>query len=90
MKKLFHIKIILQILDVLLIRKGILNQKVGLLTYDEAVYARAYPGKITIIYINLNDNYLVHMNYNIHPVISLKQGTTVTGSGTSTDPYVVK
>lgn len=90
MKKLFHIKIILQILDVLLIRKGILNQKVGLLTYDEAVYARAYPGKITIIYINLNDNYLVHMNYNGHPVISLKQGTTVTGSGTSTDPYVVK
>ena len=98
--------------------KGVVNASVGLLTYDEVVYAGGY-------YVQSNNNYylynntnfwtmspsgftnpyscvwqgysggeidLTHVNYvtlYLRPVIILKADTLVTGSGTSSDPFVI-
>ncbi len=101
--------------------KGILTSKIGLLTYDEALYAGNYPEKVSDSYIT-NGNYWYwlmspagvsnvdtrawsigvfgHINSSIVnigdgentilPVISLKSGLPVTGSGTESDPYVIQ
>ena len=37
---------------------------------------------------NFDDNY-THGTYGLRPVVNLKSGVTITGSGTKTDPYVV-
>ncbi|MCI5967209.1 MAG: cadherin-like beta sandwich domain-containing protein, partial [Tenericutes bacterium] len=98
--------------------KGQVNANVGLLSYDEVVYAGGY-------YLNKNDKFYLYssninwwtmspcgfnslvsfvwgfgvdelFNYNIQntagrfrPVINLKADTIATGSGTSSDPYVI-
>ena len=50
-------------------------------------------GNATIGYVH-NNGYIYYAgavaNDSVRPVISLKSGTTATGSGTTTDPYVVK
>lgn len=49
-------------------------------------------GHATIGYVH-NNGYIYYTGANandgVRPVISLKSGTTATGSGTATDPYVV-
>ena len=40
-------------------------------------------------YGGISDNF-VDTVFGVRPVVSLKSGTTATGSGTTTDPYVVK
>ena len=94
---------------------GVLNQKIGLLTYDEAVYAggyravqsnhylksyyfrtmspAGYNGDGAVWTVNIDGSLgALHPHYDseILPVINLNYDTVVTGSGTSTDPYVVK
>ena len=97
--------------------KGIVNSNIGLITYDEVVFAGGY-------YYQANSNYYLYNNINswsisptgfdqksyvwflntsgflsfnnssvylaLRPVINLRTNTIVTGSGTSTDPYVVQ
>ena len=98
--------------------KGVVNASVGLLTYDEVVYAGGYygqnnnnyylynpaitwwtmsPAGFTSGYSDVwrvntagyfNDNY-VYNAYAVRPVIILNADTLATGSGTSSDPFVV-
>ena len=98
--------------------KGVVNASVGLLTYDEVVYAGGYP------YSNNNSYYLYNNTYfwtmspagfsgsssyvwrvntagyidrsnvsntarAVRPVIILNADTLATGSGTSSDPFVI-
>ena len=98
--------------------KGIVNSNIGLITYDEVVYAGGYYSKANSNYYLYNkisywtmspvgvnrDNasawdvyslgYLslnyVRTAYLIRTVLNLKPDVSVTGSGTSTDPYVVQ
>ena len=99
--------------------KGIVNSKIGLITYDEAIYAGTYYGKSNTSYYlyngangiwtmtpagfyssyarewyistvgNMNRNRVSSSN-NYRPVINLNKNVSVTGSGTSADPYVVQ
>ncbi len=101
--------------------KGIVNASVGLITYDETVFAGGYfrngntnyylynPTSISywtmspagyggspIVWINQQDGYIAEYPINasttrgIRPVLILRADTMVTGSGTSTDPYIVE
>ena len=108
--------------------KGLVNASIGLITYDEVVYAGGYflqsnnnyylynssallwtmspsgvynyiasAGVITIYYNGSIGDHYVSYNYDstgsypnaLLPVINLKTNTLVTGTGTSTDPFVV-
>ena len=95
---------------------GIVNAKVGLLTYDEAVYSGKYHSQKSTSYLNngfdswiMSPNgvssgfsFMWNINYEsigygfttgsfcLRPVINLTSDVKVTGTGTSTDPYVVK
>ena len=98
--------------------KGLLNTNIGLITYDEVVYAGGYyHQQNNSYYLNSNkyfwtmsaagfsgassnvwlvdstgfvydDN--VHGFSHLRPVLILNADTLVTGTGTSSDPYVIK
>ena len=98
--------------------KGVVKSSIGLISYDEAVFAGGYAAKEnSSYYLYNNTNYwtmspggfgygssgvwwissngaIYTTNTSatllLHPVINLKTDVTVTGSGTSTDPYVVQ
>ena len=97
--------------------KGVVNANVGLLTYDEVVYAGGYYAQNNNNYYLYNNTYFwtmspagfsgsasnvwgVHtsgfinsyaVNYTlaVRPVIILNADTLATGSGTSSDPFVI-
>ena len=97
--------------------KGVVNASVGLLTYDEVVYAGGYYGKSNSNYYLYNNTYFWTMSpagfsgpyssvWGVHatgyidfysaegtcavrPVLNLNADTLATGSGTSSDPFVV-
>ncbi len=103
--------------------KGIVNANVGLITYDEAVYAGGYRNENNNSYYLYNGVYLwtmspagydgsyarvwlIYTNGNLingnvvenggssgkrtlRPVINLKANIKVTGSGTSSDPFII-
>ena len=97
--------------------KGVVNASVGLLTYDEVVYAGGYPYSNNNSYYLYNNTYFwtmspagfsgsfsyvwyvgttgdVYNNYvnitcAVRPVIILNADTLATGSGTSSDPFVI-
>jgi len=99
--------------------KGILNDKVGLITIDESMYAGGYyfksnsdyylnigsygiwtmsPAGVSSTYTGLwsigsNGSFNNHMISGfraLRPVINLNANVEVTGTGTSSDPYVVQ
>ena len=100
--------------------KGVVTSKVGLVTYDEIIYAGGWyyvSGLSYPYYLNsgnlyrtmspagFNDFYAyawlvdsdghtgrngVNFNYGVRPVLNLSADTLVSGSGTSSDPYIVK
>ena len=98
--------------------KGEVNIKIGLISYDEVVYAGAHPStKNNNHYLNknvyiwtmspagiYNDNarvwYVVtsgelagvesNSSLGLFPVINLKSDVLATGTGTSSDPYVIQ
>ena len=97
--------------------KGIVNASVGLLSYDEAVYAGGYYGQNNKNYYLFNNSTLLTMspagvasgyssvwymhNYGsinyyyvsdldrLRAVLNLNADTLATGSGTSSDPFVI-
>ena len=97
---------------------GIVNSSIGLITYDEVVYAGGYYNKSNssyYLYNNINywtmspagvysgyalgwhirssgsvNDYYVDPTYSLRVVLNLTADVAVTGSGTSTDPYVVQ
>ena len=98
--------------------KGVVSASVGLLTYDEAVYAGGYPYSSNSNYYLYNNTYFWTMSpasfsgsystvwfvytsgiinidsvgntsYRLRAVLNLNADTLVTGSGTSSDPFVV-
>ena len=97
--------------------KGVVNASVGLLSYDEVVYAGGYCGQNNNNYYLYNNTYFWTMspagfsgshsnvwyvyptgdiysnpvtNANaVRPVIILNADTLATGSGTSSDPFVI-
>ena len=97
--------------------KGVINASVGLLSYDEVVYAGGYYGKSNSNYYLYNNKYFWTMSpagfsgsrsnvwivyttghihdrsvsgtYAVRPVIILNADTLATGSGTSSDPFVI-
>ena len=99
--------------------KGVVNASVGLLTYDEAIYAGGYCGQNNKNYYLFNNSTLLTMspagvasgrssvwymhNYGsinyyyvndsdrLRPTLNLTAGTKIsTGTGTSSDPFVVE
>lgn len=98
--------------------KGIINASVGLLTYDEVIYAGNYYLQTNTNYYLYNSKYFwtmspagfsgiysivwdvtsvgalttsfVYGNAALRPVLNLKADTLVTGTGTSTNPYVIE
>ena len=100
--------------------KGIINSNIGLITYDEVVYAGGYYKQSNVNYYLYNsaincwtmspagfsgsrssvwgvstsgyiNNYLVNFAYyTLRPVLNLNADTLVTGTGTSSDPFVVE
>ena len=99
-------------------RKGLVNGSVGLLTYDEVVYAGGYRGQSNNSYYlydnthfwtmspagfapgssyvwsvhtsgSIND-YAVYNAFAVRPVIILAADVLATGSGTSSDPFVIE
>ena len=101
--------------------KGLINNCVGLITYDETVLAGGYSDEsgLGYLYKNYNwwtmspagvsnysdgagewvgsvygnmefSNFLNYVDTAIRPVINLKANVKATGSGTESDPYVVK
>ena len=98
--------------------KGVVNASVGLLNYDEVVYAGGYYGqsnssyylnnpaiywwtmspagftgsRATVWYVNPTGNVdypSVNSTNRLRPVLILNADTLATGSGTSSDPYVI-
>jgi len=97
--------------------KGIVNASVGLLSYDEVVYAGGYRGQNNNNYYLYNNTYFwtmspagfvsnfsslwyvttsggidnnsVSTTLRLRPVIILNADTLATGSGTSSDPFVI-
>jgi len=97
--------------------KGVVSANVGLLSYDEVLYAGGYYGKSNNSYYLYNntyfwtmspagfasgrslvwdvytsgniDNYYVNGTYAVRAVLNLTDDTLATGSGTSSDPFVV-
>ena len=100
--------------------KGIVNASVGLLSYDEVVYAGGYPNQENNNYYLYNQNFwwtmspngfistfsyssvwvitnkgqadynCVDRNNGFRVVLVLKSDTMTTGTGTSSDPFVVE
>ena len=97
--------------------KGVVNASVGLLSYDEVVYAGGYPYSIKNNYYLYNNtsfwtmspagfgsysnvwygNIAGNVDYNsaatsyaVRPVLNLTADTLATGSGTSSDPFVIE
>ena len=100
--------------------KGILNSKVGLITYDEDVFAGGYHVTYNRDYYLYSTAYskwtmtpsgfmyspyvyvwgimksgdpgngIAYVSYALSPVINLKSDVEATGTGTSSDPYVVQ
>ena len=100
--------------------KGVVTSKVGLVTYDETIYAGGWyyvSGLSYPYYLNsgnlywtmspagFNDFYAfawlvdsdghtgrngVNSTYGVRPVLNLSADTLVSGSGTKSDPYIVK
>ena len=100
--------------------KGIVNASVGLLSYDEVVYAGGYPNQENNNYYLYNQNFwwtmspngfistfsyssvwvltnkgkanysCVDMNHGFRVVLVLKSDAMTTGTGTSSDPFVVE
>lgn len=102
--------------------KGLLNSKVGLITYDEVVHAGGYydkknynyylcnasdqfwtmsPGGVRASeyaddwYVNYSGNmysnvYVNSSGLGLRPVINLNANVLATGTGTSSDPYIVQ
>ena len=98
--------------------KGVVNASVGLLSYDEVVYAGGYYGQNNNNYYLYNNTYFwtispagfasgnsyvwdvstaghignltVYNTLAVRPVIILAADTLATGSGTSSDPFVVE
>ena len=97
--------------------KGVVNASVGLLAYDEVVYAGGYRGQSNsdyylcnnksswtmspagftggsdskVWYVStgyVNHDYVYNTN-TVRPVLNLNADTLVTGTGTSSDPFVV-
>ena len=98
--------------------KGVVNASVGLLSYDEVVYAGGYVNqnnsnyylnnpaiswwtmspagfsgsRSSVWYVN-SAGYIRHNNVNtsdrLRPVLNLTADTLATGSGTSSDPFVI-
>ena len=101
-------------------KMGLINANVGLITYDELLYAGGYWGQVNQKYYMYNTKYFWTMSssgysstdggvvwsvntegrvsydflsrtYTLRPVINLKADTEISkGTGTSSDPYVVK
>ena len=97
--------------------KGVVSTSVGLLTYDEVVYAGGYYGQSNSNYYLYNNTYFWTMSpagfsgsfsyvwyvgttgsissngvdtaIAVRPVIILNADTLATGSGTSSDPFVI-
>ena len=98
--------------------KGVVNASVGLLTYDEVVYAGGYYGQNNNNYYLYNNtnfwtmsprgftnpyscvwlgfmtgeiyaNYVHYDTSYLRPVLILNADTLVTGTGTSSDPFVI-
>ena len=97
--------------------KGVVSTSVGLLTYDEVVYAGGYYGQSNSNYYLYNNTYFwtmspagfsgshssvwpvdttgsinyytVNTSNAVRPVIILNADTLATGSGTSSDPFVI-
>ena len=98
--------------------KGVVNASVGLLSYDEVVYAGGYRGQSNNSYYlydnthfwtmspagfapgssyvwsvhtsgSIND-YAVYNAFAVRPVIILAADVLATGSGTSSDPFVIE
>ena len=97
--------------------KGLVNANIGLLSYDEIIYAGGYFGKLSNYYL-YNDRYFWTMspagslnsdssgwyvnnkgvvnNYSVtgtctlRPVLNLKSDTLITGTGTVSDPYIIR
>ena len=102
--------------------KGLVNAKIGLITYDEIIYAGGYYYKTNDSYYLYNKNffwmmspagfdssdaqdsqvwhidnsgriyaYVTNSMLTLRPIINLKADTVISiGTGTSSDPYVVK
>ncbi len=98
--------------------KGVVNSNIGLITYDEMVYAGGYCYiSNSAYYLNNSTSYWsmspagfdlgnafawymytagsidgnsVDITFAVRPVINLNADIAVTGTGTSTDPYVVE
>ena len=105
--------------------KGIVNSKIGLITYDEVVHAGRtfaesfsganYDGYYLFIYSSVNwtmspagkndegnglwviddegysnTSFQSNRNAGMRPVINLNASVTATGTGTSSDPYVIQ
>lgn len=98
--------------------KGLVNSNIGLITYDEVIYAGGYYEKTNSYYLNVNKFFMtmspagnlsgsfsfiwyvkaagspnstqLYDTYVLLPVINLKADTVATGSGTSSDPFIVK
>ena len=99
--------------------KGVVNASVGLLTYDEVVYAGGYWGQSNNNYYLYNSSidwwtmspagfsgsyskvwdvygsgfitdYYVYADFYLCAVLNLTADTMITGTGTSSDPFVVE
>ena len=101
--------------------KGIVTSKVGLVTYDETIYAGGWYDVAGLSYpyylnsgnlywtmspagfhdsnraiawrvnsIGITNDYFVNYTFGVRPVLILSADTLVSGSGTSSDPYIVK
>ena len=98
--------------------KGVVNARVGLLTYDEVVYAGGYYNQNNSNYYLNNSSitwwaispagfsglgsttwfvvgyiingYVTDTNHSLRAVLSLNADTLVTGTGTSSDPFVIQ
>ena len=99
--------------------KGVVNASVGLLTYDEVVYAGGYYAQNNNNYYLYNNTYFWTMSpagfsgsnsyvwivyaagyiyrssvddpsIRLRPVIILNADTLATGTGTSSDPFVIQ
>ena len=98
--------------------KGIVNANIGLLSYDDVVYAGGYFGKASNYYLtnntifwtmspagfsttNTSDAWAVHedglfknrgviLKIKLRPVINLESNIQATGTGTSTDPFIIQ
>ena len=98
--------------------KGLVSSNIGLITYDELIYAGGYfnqendsyylqngtfawtmsPSGVGITYLGewrINDSGIVYSNRTnysnlLRPVVNIKVDTKVSGTGSSSDPFVIQ